>query len=105
MTAPAAGIHEEDVVGKVYDAKLVRRLFTYVKPYGGLVGAAGSLLMIDGLLQLGGPLLTRHVIDVAIPAQDAGLITRDAVLFAGSLLLAFVAQYGETMTTGLLGQR
>src|SRR4051812_44497294 len=105
MSAPAAGIHEEDVVGKVYDAKLVRRLMAYVRPYGGLVGAAVSLLMLDGLLQLVGPLLTRHVIDVAIPAKDSGLITRDALLFAVSLLFAFVAQYGETMTTGLLGQR
>src|SRR4051812_22606576 len=105
MTAPTVGIHEEDVVGKVYDAKLVRRLIAYVKPYGGLVGAAVSLLMLDGLLQLVGPLLTRHVIDVAIPAGDGALITRDALLFGGSLLLAFGAQYGETFTTGLLGQR
>src|SRR3954471_1457429 len=105
MTAPATGIHEEDVVGKVYDAKLVRRLTAYVKPYGGLVGAGVLLLMLDGLLQLVGPLLTRHVIDVAIPAKDSALITRDAVLFGASLLLAFAAQYGETITTGLLGQR
>src|SRR3954470_9534479 len=102
MTAPAAGIHEEDVVGKVYDAKLARRLVAYVKPYGGLVGAAVSMLMIDGLLQLVGPLLTRHVIDVVIPAKDGALITRDALLFAASLVVAFGVQYGETITTGLL---
>ena len=105
MTSPIAGIHDEDAVSKVYDAKLVRRLMTYVKPYGGLVGSAVALLILDGLLQLVGPLLTRHVIDVAIPAGDARLIGRDAALFAGSLLLAFATQYGETMTTGLLGQR
>src|SRR3954466_12151246 len=105
MTAPAAGIHEEDVVGKVYDAKLARRLVAYVKPYGGLVGAAVALLMIDGLLQLVGPLLTRHVIDVAIPARDTGAVIRAAGLFALSLAAAFGAQYGETVITGLLGQR
>src|ERR1043166_7925147 len=105
MTAPSSGFHEEDVVGKVYDAKLARRLTAYVRPYGGLVAAAVSLLMLDGLLQLVGPLLTRHVIDVALPAHDTAAVGRDALLFAASLVVAFAAQYGETLTTGLLGQR
>ena len=105
MTAPAAGIHEEDVVGKVYDARLARRLMAYVRPHGGLVVVAVTLLMIDGLIQLVGPLLTRHVIDVALPARDTGAIARDATLFALSLVAAFAAQYGETVITGLLGQR
>ncbi len=105
MTAPISGFHEDDAVGKVLDAKLVRRLMTYVRPYGGLVGSAVLLLMADGLLQLVGPLLTRNVIDVAIPAGDSHMIARDAALFAASLALAFGAQYGETIITGLLGQR
>jgi ATP-binding cassette, subfamily B, multidrug efflux pump len=105
MTVPASGFHEDDVVGKVYDARLVRRLLTYVVPHAGLVVAAVVLLMCDGLLQLVGPLLTRHVIDVALPAKDAATIWRDAMLFAGSLALALGAQYGETIITGLLGQR
>src|SRR3954470_7809828 len=105
MSAPATGIHEEDVVGKVYDGPLARRLLEYVKPHGGLVGAAVTLLMIDGLLQLVGPLLTRYVIDQAVPARDAAGVSRAAMLFAASLIAAFGAQYGETVITGLLGQR
>ena len=105
MTAPAAGIHEEDAVGKVYDARLTRRLMVYVRPHSGLVGSAVALLMVDGLLQLVGPLLTRRVIDVALPAGDQGAVAQAAVLFAVSLVAAFGAQYGETFITGLLGQR
>jgi ATP-binding cassette subfamily B protein len=105
MTAPAAGIHEEDAVGKVYDARLTRRLMAYVRPHSGLVGAAVTLLMFDGLLQLVGPLLTRHVIDVALPARDPGAVGQAAILLAVSLVGAFAAQYGETVITGLLGQR
>jgi ATP-binding cassette, subfamily B, multidrug efflux pump len=105
MTGPISGFHEDDVVGKVYDARLARRLMAYVRPYGGLVGSAVLLLMADGLLQLVGPLLTRNVIDVAIPAGDSHMIARAAALFAASLALAFAAQYGETIITGLLGQR
>ncbi|HEY6218643.1 MAG TPA: ABC transporter ATP-binding protein [Gemmatimonadaceae bacterium] len=105
MAASTSGFQEDDVIGKIYDARLARRLLASVRPYGGLVGAALVLLLIDGSLQLVGPLLTRHVIDVAIPAQDTMAIMRDAAWFAASLALAFMAQYGETMITGLLGQR
>src|SRR6476661_6300274 len=105
MTAPATGIHDEDVVGKVYDARIARRLVAYVRPHGGLVGAAVTMLMIDGLLQLVGPLLTRQVIDVALPAHDTRAVARAALFFAISLIAAFAAQYGETVITGLLGQR
>src|SRR5437764_6825863 len=98
-------VNEEDVVGKAYDARLMRRLSVYVRPYGWLVGAALVCLMLDGLLQLVGPLMTQRVIDVALPARDMGLIARSAALFAASLVVAFACQYGETVLTGLLGQR
>ncbi|HSQ29955.1 MAG TPA: ABC transporter ATP-binding protein [Gemmatimonadaceae bacterium] len=98
-------MQEEDVVGKVYDARLVRRLSVYVRPYLSLVAAALGCLMLDGLLQLVGPVMTQRVIDVALPAHDIGLVWRSATLFAGSLVVAFACQYGETMLTGLLGQR
>ena len=98
-------MQEEDVVGKVYDARLVRRLSVYVRPYLWLVGAALACLMLEGLLQLVGPLMTQRVIDVALPAHDIGLVWRSAMLFAGSLVVAFACQYGETILTGLLGQR
>lgn len=98
-------MQEEDVVGKVYDARLVRRLAVYVRPYLWLVAAALGCLMLDGLLQLVGPIMTQRVIDVALPRHDTSLVWRSAALFAGSLVVAFACQYGETMLTGLLGQR
>jgi ATP-binding cassette subfamily B protein len=61
--------------------------------------------MLDGLTQLVGPIMTQRVIDIALPTHDVGLVGRSAVLFAGSLLVAFACQYGETMLTALLGQR
>lgn len=97
--------HEEDVVGKAYDARLMRRLAVYARPYGWLVAAALFCLLLDGLLQLVGPLMTQRVIDVALPAHDTGMLVRAAALFTGSLVIAFACQYGETMLTGLLGQR
>ena len=87
------------------DRHLVRRLIVYVRPYRLLVTGALVLLMVEGLLQLVGPMLTQRVIDVALPARDAGLTMRAALLYAGSLVLAFGCSYGETMLTAMLGQR
>ena len=103
MTAPHA--HDEDSLGKVYDSRLARRLFAYVRPYRWLVAAAVALLLVESLAQLVGPLLTRHVIDVAVPARDGGLVARDAALFGGALVLQFAAAYGGVLLTSLLGQR
>jgi ATP-binding cassette subfamily B protein len=98
-------MQEDDVVGKVYDSRLMRRLSVYVRPYGWLVAAALGCLMLDGLVQLVGPVMTQRVIDVALPGHDYALVKQCALLFAGSLLVGFVCQYGETILTSLLGQR
>src|SRR5262245_32272676 len=96
---------DDDVIGKAYDARLMRRLAVYVRPYLWLVAAAVACLMIDGLMALVGPVMTRRVIDVALPARDIALVWRSAALLAGALVVAFACQYGETMLTSLLGQR
>ncbi|MEO8624665.1 MAG: ABC transporter transmembrane domain-containing protein, partial [bacterium] len=96
---------DEDASAKRYDRRLARRLIVYVRPYRPLVAGALVLLMVEGLLQLVGPLLTQRVIDVALPARDAGMTMRAALFYAGSLVLAFGCSYGETMLTAMLGQR
>ena len=98
-------IHEEEALGKAYDARLMRRLLGYVRPYRRLVVGALVLLFADGALQLVGPFLTRRVIDVALPAGDLGMVRTATLIFLGSLVLQFAFSYGETLLTSLLGQR
>ena len=96
---------DDDVIGKAYDARLMRRLSVYARPYLSLVAAAVGCLMVDGLMALVGPVMTRRVIDVALPARDLALVRQSAMILAVSLVIAFACQYGETMLTSLLGQR
>lgn len=96
---------DEVVTSRRYDRRLIGRLVVHVRPYKRLVTGALLLLMIEGLLQLVGPILTQRVIDVAVPTRDAGLAVRAALLYGASLVLAFGCSYGETMLTALLGQR
>ncbi|MEO8193588.1 MAG: ABC transporter ATP-binding protein [Gemmatimonadales bacterium] len=82
----------------------MRRLLKYVSPYRSLVAGALILLVIEGGLQLAGPLLTQHVIDVALPRRDGEAIVRATILFAITLVAQFLCSFGEAMLTAKLGQ-
>ncbi len=105
MTSPTGTQHEEDALGKAFDGRLARRLFAYARPHGWLIAGAAAVLMIEGALQLVPPLLTRRVIDVAIPAHDGGLVRTSALLLVLALVTQVAAMYTETLLTGVLGQR
>jgi len=105
MTAPATHSHEDDVLGKAYDRKLMSRLLVYTRPYRSLMYGAFALLCVEGGIQVVGPLLTRRVIDVAVPARDVGIVAVCTGLFFLALVIEFITSYGQTWLTSLLGQR
>jgi len=96
---------DEHTQGRKFDARLARRLFAYVRPWRLLVVAAVGLISVQAGLQLVGPLLTRWVIDTALPARDIGVVTLASLAFALVLVLQFGITYAETLLTALLGQR
>jgi len=105
VTAPPAISHDEEALGKAFDGRLARRLLSYVRPYGWLVFGAVLVLMVEGALQLVPPLLTRHVIDVAIPAGDTTLVRNTVIVMVVALVTQVGCAYLETLLTGLLGQK
>jgi ATP-binding cassette, subfamily B, multidrug efflux pump len=54
---------EEEVLGKAYDARLMRCLLTYIRPYKTAVAYSLVLLLFNAVLQVVGPLLTALAID------------------------------------------
>jgi len=105
MTGPASEVHEDDILGKAYDRHLMRRLLAYTRPYRALMYGALALLCVAGGIQVAGPLLTRRVIDVAVPARDMRIVVVSTALFFGLLPLEFALSYAQTWLTSLLGQR
>jgi len=101
----AASLQEDDALGKAYDRRLMRRLLVYTRPYRLLMGGAFLILCLQGGLQIVGPLLTRHVIDVAVPNRDVRTIWLSVAVFVAVLLIEFVAGFWQTWLTGLLGQK
>src|SRR5688572_32083085 len=105
MTAPATHTHDDDILGKAYDRKLMRRLLVYTRPYRGLMYGAFALLCVEGAIQVVGPLLTRRVIDVAVPTRDMRIVVVSTALLFFVLIAEFALTYTQTWLTSLLGQR
>ena len=102
MTAP---FHEEEALGRPYDAALMRRLLRYLRPYAWITVGAIAMLLGSALLQLAGPYLTQVAIDRAIPARDLHLILMLGWALAAALLAEFALEYGQTVLTAFIGQR
>jgi ATP-binding cassette, subfamily B, multidrug efflux pump len=101
-TAPP---HEEEALGKAYDARLMRRLLEYLGPYRWKVALSVAVLLVVAALELVGPYLTMVALDHAIPDGDLGLLRTLAIIYVGALLLTFVLSYGQEVLTTWLGQR
>src|SRR4051794_16537656 len=103
--ATAVAHHEEEPLEKAYDMRLMRRLISYLRPYRGRVALAVFLLFAGSFTELAGPYLTKVALDRAVPNRDLHLLTVLVAAYFGSLVLAFLFEYGQTLLTTWLGQR
>ncbi|MCB9258138.1 MAG: ABC transporter ATP-binding protein [Ignavibacteriales bacterium] len=95
----------DDIKGKAYDSKLMKRLLGYVKPYKGYVILAILLnILVAGLGPLR-PYLTKLAIDDAIANSDYNELLNISLLLVGSLILQAGIQYVLTYYTQLMGQK
>jgi len=96
---------EEEILGKAYDSRLMKRLLQYVKPYRKYVLFAILLNIIAAALGPLRPYLTKIAVDDYIfNSNYNGLLIISLLLFA-SLILQSIIQYLLTYYTQLLGQK
>lgn len=96
---------EEEVLGKAYDAKLMKRLLGYVKPYKHFVIFAILLNIVVAALGPVRPYLTKIAVDDYITHSDYNGLFIISLLLFGSLLFQAVVQYLLTYFTQYLGQK
>ena len=97
--------HEEEVLGKAYDARLMRRLLQYLRPYKANVALALAAIIAASVLQLAQPYLMKLAIDRYIARGDLAGVDRIALAFFFVLIGSFVLEYVQTWTLQLTGQR
>jgi ATP-binding cassette, subfamily B, multidrug efflux pump len=110
--------HEEEVLGKAYDSRLMKRLLRYLRPYKWQTGIAlGSILLKVGADVLG-PYLTKIVIDrylAPVPGSHTPLdrflsseplvgIAQVAAIGVGLLIFSFLLDYLQIYFMQWVGQ-
>ncbi len=97
-------IHEDELLGKAYDHRLMRRLLGYLRPYRKRMIVALVLIITLGAIELTPPYLTKLAIDRYIVPGDLSGMPVVLGLFLGSLLAAFVLRYTQNLIMQRIGQ-
>jgi ATP-binding cassette subfamily B protein len=110
---------EEEVLGKAYDSRLMRRLLTYLRPYRWQVTVALFSIVLKSLCDVLGPYLVKVVVDrylAPIKATDSVLwswlsprplrgIAQISAIYFGLLIFGFVFDFLRTYFVQWIGQK
>ena len=98
-------MQDEEILGKAYDARLMRRLIGYLRPYWKQVLFAFLLIVVDAALETIPPLLTMLAIDRYIAVADAGGLAIVAGVYILTLAVKFGTEFIQALTLQRTGQR
>jgi len=97
--------HDDEILGKAYDARLMRRLGHYLRPYWRQVALSFAAIIVGAASQLAQPYLMKVAIDRYIATGQLAPLDRLAALYFVILIVAFAADYLQTWTMQLTGQK
>jgi ATP-binding cassette subfamily B multidrug efflux pump len=98
-------MNDEEVLGKAYDARLMRRLIRYLRPYRKTVFFAFLLIVFAAAIETIFPYLTMIAIDRYIAVGDFGGLTVVALGYVVALAIKFAAQFAQGLVLQRTGQR
>lgn len=96
---------QEEILGKAYDARLMKRLIRYLKPYRKWVIIAIILTIGVAMLSTVRPYLTKIAIDNYIINKDAVGLRNIILILLATLIFQGVLQYIMTYLTQWIGQK
>ncbi len=107
-TKAVVGSHrdEEEVFGKVYDPRIVRRIWSFVKPYQGQIFISVAAVLVFTLTQLAIPLVIRYAIDHGMAAgkADRSVMNWAIGAFAVIILINYAASYVQESVVGKVAE-
>lgn len=96
---------EDEVLGKAYDSRLMKRLLKYVKPYWRQVAISVFLVIVLAILNPLRPYITKFAIDDYILKSNYVGLAKLSLLLFGLLLVQGVIQYLLNYTTEWIGHK
>ena len=97
--------HEDEILGKAYDARLMVRILRYLRPYWKLLAVSFVFLLLQTGAPVLGPYITKIAIDRYIAQRDIHGLDVMALAYLGVVLFGFVVLFIQTYTTEYTGQR
>ncbi len=97
--------HEEEAIDRTYDARLMRRLLSYLRPYRINVLAAMALIAVVSVLQVSSPYLTKIGIDNYIVKKDLAGLNKIVLIYLAIIVFGFLLGYIQTYLMQLTGQK
>jgi len=111
--------HEEDVIGKAYDGRLMRRLLTYLRPYKLQVGISLVAILFTAFADVLGPYLTKVAVDLYMTPSAAHRsawtrhlsnnamtgISQIAGIYFGLLIFIYILAFVQTYLMQWTGQK
>src|ERR1700674_1766743 len=111
--------HEEEILGKAYDSRLMRRLLTYLRPYRWQVAIALLSIVFKSFADVLGPYLTKVAIDRYLaPNTESGAgmwhwlsprpltgIAQISAIYIGLLIFSFLLEFLQTYYMQWTGQK
>jgi len=97
--------HEDEITGKAYDGRLMRRLLTYLKPYRLQVAVAIVLMLGYTFADLATPYLVKVAIDDYIMDGDFSQIHTLLIIFLAVLIFQFIIRFSQTYLMEWIGQK
>src|SRR5712671_7490045 len=111
--------HEEEVLGKAYDSRLMRRLLTYLRPYRWQAAIALGSIVLKSFADVLGPYLTKVAIDCYLaPNAESGAgmwhwlsprplsgIAQISGIYIGLLVFSFLLEFLQTYYMQWTGQK
>ncbi len=100
-----SNFEEDEILGKAYDARLMRRLGVFIQPYWRRLALAMGLLFGAAFAELLPPYLVSTAIDGPIAAHNPAGMLPIFALYLGALTVAFACRYGQTYIMQSTGQQ
>jgi ATP-binding cassette subfamily B protein len=96
---------DDELYDKPYDARLVRRLSRYLRPYVRLLTLVGALVLLVAGLNTVGPLIVRYAIDDQITVGRTDQLGALVLAYLAVLFAIFLLSFVQVVLMTYIGQR
>jgi len=96
---------DDDILGKAYDPRIMRRLLGYLKPHRAQIILALVLMAVHSAAALAGPYIIRLAIDEGMVKGQTTLLTRLVLLFVGAKAVEFAGIRGRLFLMAYVGTK